>query len=260
MDFLFSRIPLIIKFVAFIFIWLAETWHPMFKARLDQRWKHAFRNISIAVINVLLLGLFVRFITTNVCAWAQQNGYGLLNQLNWPLWTETILAVFMIDAWMYVWHRANHRIGFLWRFHRMHHTDLALDVTSASRFHPGELLFSAILRTGLIPVFGLMVHHVVIYEFVLMPIILFHHSNIAIPEKWDKCLRWMIVTPRIHWVHHSNIQNETDSNYSSICPVWDRLARTLIIRRDPEKIVYGISDERVEKNQTIKEMLETPLI
>lgn len=260
MDLLLTRFPFLIKIVVFCLIWLWETWRPMFQGQSQHRLQHALRNILIAVFNVLLLGFFIKTITVKVCAWAEVHQYGLLHWLELPLWFKAGLALLMIDAWMYVWHRMNHQIPFLWRFHRMHHSDTALDVTSASRFHPGELLFSALLRSCLIPIFGLEVIHVVLYEFVLMPIVLFCHSNVAIAEKWDKVLRCLIVTPRMHWVHHSDIVKETDSNFSSVFSFWDRLAKTIIIRKDPEKIVYGLKDKKIIACQSIKEMLKTPLV
>lgn len=260
MDLLFTRIPFFSKAIAFVLIWFFETWRPMFAAQLKGRYQHALRNILMALFNVLLLGLFVKTITTRVCAWADLHQLGLLHQIDFPNFFESVLALLLIDGWMYLWHRLNHKTSFLWRFHRMHHTDTALDVTSASRFHPGELFFSALLRTCLIPVFGLAVLHIVLYEFVLMPVILFCHSNVAIPEKWDRPLRALIVTPRMHWVHHSDFEKETDSNYSSIFSFWDRLAKTFVIRKDPEKICYGIADKKVERLQSIPEMLKTPFI
>lgn len=256
---LLSRSALFSKIFVFLLIWVVESWRPMFEKQRIGRLKHACRNISFAVLNVALLGVFVKTVTTRVTEWAGDGSYGILHFLHAPTWMEWLLALLLIDSWMYVWHRANHRIPFLWRFHRMHHTDLALDVTSASRFHPGELFFSAILRTLLIPIFGLELGQVILYELILMPIILFHHSNISIPEKWDKYLRWLIVSPRMHWVHHSDIQKETDSNYASIFSFWDRCARTFCWRMDPEKIQYGIEDKEVNSLQTIPQMLKTPL-
>ncbi len=260
MDFLYTRIPFITKISVFIVVWLWETWRPMFLFQQSHRIRHAVRNISIALINVLLLGIFILLITNTVCNWALMQNLGLLNWIRLPGWLDVIVALLLIDAWMYIWHRMNHKISFLWRFHRMHHSDEALDVTSASRFHPGELLFSALLRTCLIPIFGLSIEQILIYEFVLMPVILFCHSNVAISEKWDRGLRWLIVSPRMHWVHHSELIKETNSNYSSIFSFWDRLAKTYIFRKDPEKIQYGLDDKKITACQSIPAMLKTPLI
>jgi len=254
-----GRFSLLMKAGVFLLLWSIESIRPFFPEQKKGRFWHALRNISMALINVALLGLFVKTITINVTLWASDNGYGLLHLFNFPKEVEFVLALLLLDCWMYIWHRANHQIKFLWRFHRMHHTDLALDVTSASRFHPGEILFSASLRSLLIPILGLELEHVLVYEMILMPVIMFHHSNVAIPEKIDKVLRCLIVTPRMHWVHHSEIHKETDSNFSSIFSLWDRLIGSFCIRDDAEKIRYGVYDVKVKKLQTVPEMLKTPL-
>lgn len=240
-------------------LWAVESVRPFFPAQKTGRIRHAVKNISMALINVALLGLFVKTITVKVALWTAEREFGLLQFLNLSGAVEFVLAILLIDCWMYIWHRANHQINFLWRFHRMHHTDLALDVTSASRFHPGEILFSALLRSLLIPILGLELAQILVYEVILMPVIMFHHSNVAIPEKIDQTIRCLIVTPRMHWVHHSEIRKETDSNFSSVFSFWDRLAGSFRIRRDTEKIRYGVDDKKAVKLQTLPEMLKTPL-
>lgn len=254
-----GRFSLLFKGGIFLVLWAVESVRPFFPAQKTGRIRHAVKNISMALINVALLGLFVKTITVKVALWTAEREFGLLQFLNLSGAVEFVLAILLIDCWMYIWHRANHQINFLWRFHRMHHTDLALDVTSASRFHPGEILFSALLRSLLIPILGLELAQILVYEVILMPVIMFHHSNVAIPEKIDQTIRCLIVTPRMHWVHHSEIRKETDSNFSSVFSFWDRLAGSFRIRRDTEKIRYGVDDKKAVKLQTLPEMLKTPL-
>src|SRR5215813_5385924 len=118
-------------------------------------------------------------------------------------------AILLFDAWMYLWHRANHQLDFLWRFHRVHHSDPEMDVTTAIRFHAGEILISSALRLAVIPLLGITNRQLLVYEMLLLPVILFHHSNVLIPERLDAILRLVIVTPAIHRVHHSRLRAET---------------------------------------------------
>ena len=173
-------------------------------------------------------------------------------------WERGLAAIVLFDLWMYLWHRANHRISFLWRFHRTHHSDTEMDSTSALRFHFGEIIFSSILRLLVIPLIGISYAELLTYEIILQPIIIFHHSNVALPEKLDRILRAVLVTPNMHRVHHSQIQNETDSNYSSIFSWWDRLAGTFKRREDTKTIVFGLTYFRELQWQSFVGMLRTP--
>jgi len=141
-------------------------------------------------------------------------------------------------------HNANHRVPFLWRFHRMHHTDMEMDSTSAIRFHTLEIVFSSCLRLAVAPLLGIEFTHLFVYEICLQPVIIFHHSNIAFPEKWDRILRALIVTPNMHRVHHSLETYETNSNYSSVFSVWDRLAGTFRKREDMATLTFGLKEFR----------------
>jgi sterol desaturase/sphingolipid hydroxylase (fatty acid hydroxylase superfamily) len=163
-----------------------------------------------------------------------------------------------MDAWMYGWHRANHRIPLLWRFHRVHHSDPRLDVTTAARFHIGEIALSSTLRLAVFPLLGVALWQALLYEALLLPIIQFHHSNVALPERWDRLLRWVIVTPNMHRVHHSRFQPETDSNYSSIFSFWDRLARTFRQVHDARSLRIGLDEWDQEEWQTVSGLLRTP--
>ncbi len=212
----------------------------------------------MGVINGLLMGLFFSGITMVVIHLTQANRWGFLHVLGDAGIERGVLAILLFDLWMYLWHRANHRISFLWRFHRTHHSDTEMDSTSALRFHFGEIVFSSILRLLVIPLIGISYAELLIYEIILQPIIIFHHSNIALPEKIDRVLRAVIVTPNMHRVHHSQIQTETDSNYSSIFSWWDRLAGTFKRREDTKAIVFGLTYFRKPQWQSFLGMLRTP--
>src|SRR5690606_9675421 len=129
------------------------------------------------------------------------------------------------------WHWLNHRVPLLWRFHRMHHSDREMDVTSATRFHLGEHLASATLRLAIIPLFGVTAFEVLIYETIVVAITMLHHANISL-GRLDPVLKLFVVTPAMHRVHHSRVPAETNSNYSVFLSLWDRIFRTY--RRRPE--------------------------
>src|SRR5262249_24161181 len=160
---------------------------------------------------------------TAVTDWTEQNQLGLLNALDLRVPLGFILAFVLLDGWMYVWHRANHTIPLLWRFHRMHHSDRHMDVTTATRFHLGEHIGASVMRLGLIPLLGFDVWHLIVYDTAVIAITQFHHADISL-GKWDDCLRPFIVTPYMHKVHHSDQRPETNSNYSTVFSFWDRLA------------------------------------
>jgi sterol desaturase/sphingolipid hydroxylase (fatty acid hydroxylase superfamily) len=222
-----------------------------------RRFRHAAHNLAIAVFNTVILGLVFGSLTTLAAGWAEDNRYGLLNAagLGEPL--RFVLALVLLDGWMYVWHRANHTVPLLWRFHRMHHSDRHMDVTTATRFHLGEHVGASVLRLGLIPLLGFEVWHLVVYDTLVIAVTQFHHADISI-GRWDRRLRWLIVTPYMHKVHHSNWRLETDSNYSTVFSIWDRLFRSFRMRSDPKTLVFGLNEFTRPGWQTWWGMLKTP--
>jgi sterol desaturase/sphingolipid hydroxylase (fatty acid hydroxylase superfamily) len=192
-------------------------------------------------------------------SWSETSGIGLLHQLAWPPWLETVLAILLLDAWTYLWHRMNHRLPFLWRFHRVHHSDPHMDVTTANRFHIGEIILSSLLRIPLIVLLGIGFGQLALYEILMFAVVQFHHANISISEKWDRTLRLLIVTPFMHKVHHSRWQPETDSNYSSLLSIWDRIFRSFRTNQEPGSIRIGLDECDSPEQQTFSGMLKTPL-
>ncbi len=238
--------------------WVWETWRPFFGQR-ESRWRHALYNLAIALPNAVILGLVFGFVVATAADWTAENHFGLFNTvgLNGPL--RFVLALVMLDGWMYIWHRANHTIPFLWRFHRMHHSDRRMDVTTATRFHLGEHIGSSVLRVGLIPLLGFEVWNLVVYDALVIAITQFHHADVSI-GRWDRWLRLFIVTPDMHKVHHSDWRCETDSNYSTVLSVWDRLAATFRMRSDPKTLVFGLGEFTDPGWQTWWGMMKTPFV
>lgn len=240
-----------------LLIWL-EAVVPFFPKR-GTRLRHDTQNLGIGLFNGLVVALLFAGVTMAVTLQAKLAQFGLFHQVSLLPWVETLMAIVIFDLWMYLWHRANHRIPFLWRFHRMHHSDVAVDASSAFRFHTGEIIFSSLARLAVLPLLGMSMEGLILYETLMQPVILFHHSNVALPEKIDRCLNLLIVTPRMHWVHHSQLKDETDSNYASIFSFWDRIGRSFRRRRDPEAIQYGLQAFLDPEWQSIGGMLKTPL-
>lgn len=247
-----------------LFLW--ETVHPFyayFTGSFKMRGKHAFRNLAIGALNGLLVSLVFVSLWLAASVWADENRFGLFHWLqdtaSLPVWAHAAGAILLLDLWTYAWHRINHEVPFFWRFHSVHHSDNKMDVTTASRFHLGEIFFSSLFRIPLIALFGVYLWELVLYEIVMFAVVQFHHANVGLSEKYDRWLRILIVTPNMHRVHHSRWQPETDSNYSSLFSFWDRLARTFRLNTKPETIKLGLEQFNSEEHQTIKGMLKTPV-
>jgi len=140
----------------------------------------------------------------------------------------------------------------------VHHSDEEMDVSSAVRFHTGEIILSSTARLILAPLLGMQIEQVIVFEIILQPIILFQHSNVRLPETLDRLLRCVIVTPRMHWVHHSRYQPETDSNYSSLLSIWDRLFGTFGLRENPDEIELGLEGYTTHQWRGLGGMLISP--
>ena len=187
------------------------------------RW---FCNLSVAVIDTLAVRLMIPLIPVALAELAGVRGWGLLNLVGLPRSFEIVLAVLALDLVIYLQHRAFHRVPLFWRFHRVHHTDLDLDVSSGTRFHPLEILLSQLIKLGAVALLGAPAAAVLFFEIVLNATSLFNHGNLRIPGAVDAWLRLLLVTPDMHRVHHSVIPRETDSNFSFNVPWWDRLFGT----------------------------------
>jgi sterol desaturase/sphingolipid hydroxylase (fatty acid hydroxylase superfamily) len=202
-------------------LWTWESAAPAVGGR--QRLRHAARNLALALANTLLIALLFGALVLAVARWTHENGVGLLNLSELPLYVRLPAALVLLDLWLYLWHRANHAVPLLWRFHRAHHADEQMDVTTATRFHPGELIFSASLRLLLIPLLGLEVGELLIYDTIVTVCTQLHHADVSL-GRFDRVLRLLIVSPGMHAVHHSVRRQECDSNYGVVLSLWDRLA------------------------------------
>lgn len=244
-----------------LFVFLGwETFAPFhrFFGKGKERLVHGVSNVALGLLNGFVIALIFSALWIWAAEFAQARGIGLLHLIPFPNWLAAVVAVLLLDLWTYWWHRWNHEIVFLWRFHSVHHADNRMDVTTANRFHVGEILMSSALRIPVILLIGADFWHVVLYEAVMLPVVQFHHANVGLGEKWDRLLRTVIPTPTMHKVHHSRQVSETNSNYTSLFSFWDRLFRSFNLERPPEEIDLGLEGRDAANYQRVDGMLAMP--
>lgn len=190
------------------------------------RWRRWPGNIGIAALNTLVLRLVAPGAAVGIALWAEQAGIGLFNILARPDWLATLASFLALDLLIYGQHVTFHKVGPLWRLHRMHHADLDIDATTGARFHPVEILLSLGIKAGAVLLLGAPALAVLLFEIVLNATSMFNHANVALPAPIDRLLRLVLVTPDMHRVHHSWHREETDSNFGFNFSWWDRLFRT----------------------------------
>ncbi len=216
---------------------------------------------NAAVASIAAVGL--RWLLLPALVRAAQNAQiqrnALLPWLNLPIVPTWLLSFLLLDYGNYWWHRLLHKLPWLWRLHHVHHTDLDLDVTTAWRFHVGEMVFSVLFRGGVIRLIGPSPLVVVVYEIVYEGATAFHHSNWRLPMGLEKRLNRLLVTPRMHGVHHSIVQKETDSNYSIVFPFWDRFHHTIRLNIPQDHITIGVPAYRQASELTFAKLLWMPL-
>jgi len=246
------RQPLAVTILFMMLLW--ESLSPyfiFFRGKVRERLAHDGRNLFIGILNAFIVSLLFVWLWKNVADWTFKEEFGILYMIPMPSALQFILAALILDFWTYWWHRMNHVIPFLWRFHKVHHSDPKMDVTTANRFHPGEIVFSSLLRIPLLLITGVSLGQLALYEMILLISIQFHHANIGLPESTDRLLRIIFVSPAMHKVHHSRIMPETNSNYTSLLSVWDRLFGSFLVLPDPHKISFGLNDTDLPEQQTL---------
>ncbi len=216
------------------------------------------RNLAMAGIAAIALTVFEKPVTDKLTKFVEEKNVGLLKIFQFPRFLETILAVILLDYTLYLWHVLTHKVPFLWRFHLVHHVDLDLDASTAVRFHFGELIISVAYRAAQIVVIGVSPDSFKTWQMFLFPSIIFQHSNIELSPEIDKKLSYFLVTPRLHGIHHSNIQSETDSNWSSGLTIWDKLHGTFQANIPQSEIVIGVRGFQRHEDVILPEILKLP--
>jgi sterol desaturase/sphingolipid hydroxylase (fatty acid hydroxylase superfamily) len=184
---------------------------------------------------------------------------GLVQRLPIPVWLRDTLAVLLLDYTLYAWHLAEHRVALLYRFHQVHHADLDLDVSTAARFHAGEFLLSIPWRAAQIVVIGVSPRALTTWQRLTSLSVMFHHSNIRLPRDVERVVGWLVVTPRLHGIHHSIVAEEQDSNWSSGLTIWDRVHGTFVDDVPQSEIVIGVPAFQSPRDVTLPKSLAMPL-
>lgn len=230
-----------------------------------RRWVQGFfrrllTNIGVAVPTFLVMRLALIPALVAAGYWAQQNEFGLLYLLRLPQggWLHAALAFLLLDYSLYLWHVLSHKVPLLWRFHNVHHTDLDLGVSTAIRFHFGEMFLSGIFRAIAVLLIGAGPVVVLVYEVVFEASVAFHHSNWRLPFWLERPLSWIFVTPRMHGIHHSVVHRETDSNWSNLFNIWDRAHRTIRLDIPQDQITVGVPGYREGHDLSVIGLLTMP--
>jgi len=221
----------------------------------SRRWP---ANAAVAVTAIVMMRAVSIPVALTVAVGVTAAGGGLMGWLGVPGLAAGALGFGLLDYTTYVWHRLNHRVPLLWRFHRVHHTDLDLDVTTALRFHFGELALSVAYRAAQVAVIGPAPAVLLAYEIAMNAATEFHHSNARLPLRWERAVNLVLVTPRMHGIHHSVVERETSANWSVIFSWWDRLHRTLRLDVPQNAVTIGLPAFREPEELTFWTLMRMP--
>ena len=262
MEALLSTEP-IVRLAAFGSILAAMVVWEFLAPRRDEkigRWARWPSNIGVVVLDTVLVRLLFPIGAVGLAMLAESRGWGLLNAFDIPAWAAIPVGVILLDLAIYLQHVLFHAVPALWRLHRMHHADLEFDVTTGIRFHPIEILLSMGIKLAVVASLGTPAVAVLIFEILLNATSMFNHGNVELPARLDRALRWIVVTPEMHRVHHSIKPRETNSNFGFNLPWWDRLFGTY--RDQPEAghvgMSIGIEQFRDAREQRLDRMLTQP--
>jgi len=251
-----SQIRLSVFAGLFVLLAAAQWWRP--RRNMSAQTSRRVTNLALVVIDTLLLRLVLPLLAFDLALQMQRHDVGLLNALPAP--AGIVVGMLALDLMIYWQHRLMHVVPWLWRLHRMHHADTEFDVTTAVRFHPFEIVLSMVLKLGAIAALGVPAFAVLLFEVVLNAASLFNHTNLRIGPRAERLLRWIIVTPDMHRIHHSVHVAETNSNFSFSVSIWDRLFGTYCdAPRDAhERMQIGLHEFRTGSDQTLPALLLNP--
>jgi sterol desaturase/sphingolipid hydroxylase (fatty acid hydroxylase superfamily) len=232
------------------------------RVRVSSRWVRWPSNLGLVALNAMVLRLTIPVAGGGIAVVDQQRGSGLLNNVVLPGWGRIAIAILVLDLAIYLQHVMFHAVPALWRLHRMHHADLDFDVTTGARFHPIEILISTGFKLTVVAALGAPPIAVLVFEVVLNATAMFNHGNVRLPERLDRILRWAVVTPDMHRVHHSVIPNEANSDFGFNLPWWDWLFGTY--RAQPasghEGMTIGLDVFRDSKELRLDRILLQPFV
>ena len=259
---LFAYEPLVrLGIFAAVFVAMAvwELLTPRRPQAIGRNWRWP-NNLGVLAVDALLVRVLLPITAVGLALVAEAHGFGLFNIIALPTWASIVLSVILLDLAIYLQHVLFHAVPALWRLHRMHHADLEFDVTTGLRFHPIEILLSTGIKLAVVATFGTPAAAVLMFEVLLNATSMFNHSNIRVAPKIDRILRWFVVTPDMHRVHHSILRRETNSNFGFNLPWWDRLLGTY--RAQPaaghDAMTIGIEQFRDARELGLGRMLLQP--
>jgi len=227
-------------FGIFILFFVVEKLFPLRESRAGLLARLVVNGIT-SLLSFVVAATVVRPSALRAINWTSEQPFGLLHLVPLPVWAQFIIGFLLLDLSFYYWHVLNHKIPLLWRFHNVHHMDPGLDVSTGFRFHFGEVLFSTVFRIVQAGLIGMSFATFATYEFVFQANTLFHHSNLRLPIRVERWLNKILVTPRMHGIHHSQVRRETNSNFGVVFPWWDRLHKSLGLNIPQSKIEIGIA-------------------
>jgi sterol desaturase/sphingolipid hydroxylase (fatty acid hydroxylase superfamily) len=252
-----SSIRLLLFCTAIIFFLVLELIRP-YRASSVSKLKRWINNIALTLFNSLLLQLVFSSAIVGTAVYVQSHKLGVLNMVEIPPWLKVFVTVAFMDFMLYVWHLLNHEMPFLWRFHRVHHSDLNMDVTTATRFHFGELAVSAVIKISIIFFLGASTLAVLVFESLLVLCAQFQHSSLKVP-KWFEAIFWILfVPPSMHRIHHSVIIKERNTNYGTIFSLWDRILGTLLSNVNQGNIRIGVGAYQKPDKLNFHQLLAMP--
>ncbi|WP_224985015.1 sterol desaturase family protein [Geomonas agri] len=234
-----------------------EMRRPLRKER-DDKLRRNTRNATFAVVAAATVGLAEKPVVGPLALRVHSKRLGLLKLLGLPAWAEVALSVLLLDYTLFIWHVLTHKVPLLWRFHRPHHVDRDLDASTALRFHFGELLLSVPWRAAQIRLIGVSPFALALWQTLTLVEILFHHSNLRLPHRVERRLCRVIVTPRMHGIHHSVVKEETDSNWSTIFSWPDYLHGTIRLNVLQDSIDIGVAGYQDPEQLTLGRVLAMP--
>jgi len=253
----FIRLAAFIAVFALVALW--ELTAPRRKALHPRRarWPH---NLGLLLLDVVVLRLLAPGAAIGVALAAEERGWGFLNAMSLPWWVALPIGVVLLDLVIYFQHVMFHAVPTLWRLHRVHHADQDFDVTTGTRFHPIEILLSTVIKCAAVAAIGASVVAVLIFEVLLNATAMFNHANASLPGWADRWVRWLVVTPDMHRVHHSAIYDESSSNFGFNLPWWDRLFGTY--RAQPrlghDAMTIGVDAFRSSEDLRLDHLLVQP--
>jgi sterol desaturase/sphingolipid hydroxylase (fatty acid hydroxylase superfamily) len=237
-------------------LWSLESLLPLFRFR-GHRLRRALPNIGLTAL-LLLTNLALSFAAATVAELAASRRAGLLFLVELPVWANVLVGIAALDLFAYAAHVLLHRVPLAWRFHRVHHSEEEVDVTTAFRQHPGESVWRVLWQLPAILLLGLPLWIVVVYLTISAANAQLEHANVRVHEPFDRLLRWLVVTPNMHKVHHSRSRSETDSNYANIFSLWDRLFGTYTTPVDLATLRYGLDGVDDRATQRLRGLLAMP--